>query len=133
MPISIIVGVTIDYFIKFGNTASFLGYFFTGSLVLLYICTGITIAVNRNIFKCLKALGFRVVFLSCAILAGSLIGGIVSGLLRLREQSLLSSCHFCCLFYTTYCANPGLRQFFSPLCRGLVSAETLTRDPSGCF
>jgi uncharacterized membrane protein YbjE (DUF340 family) len=81
MPLSIIIGAITGYFIEFGNTVSILDYLLTGSLVLLYICAGITIGANRNVFKYLKALGFRVAFLSCAILAGSLIGGIVSGLL----------------------------------------------------
>ena len=81
MPLSIIIGAITGYFIEFGNTVSILDYLLIGSLVLLYICAGITIGANRNVFKYLKALGFKVVFLSCAILAGSIIGGIISGLL----------------------------------------------------
>jgi uncharacterized membrane protein YbjE (DUF340 family) len=81
MPLSIIIGATAGYLIEFGNTVYILDYLLTGSLVLLYICAGITIGANRNVFKYLKALGFKVVFLSFAILAGSIIGGIISGLL----------------------------------------------------
>jgi uncharacterized membrane protein YbjE (DUF340 family) len=81
IPLSILIGVTAGYLINFRNIESILDYLLTGSLVLLYICAGITIGANRNVFEYLKALGFRVIFLSCAILAGSIAGGIISGFL----------------------------------------------------
>ncbi len=81
MPLSIIAGITAGYLTDLGGMESFLDYLLTGSLALLYICAGITMGANRDVFTYLKAVGFKVVYLSCAILAGSIIGGIISGFL----------------------------------------------------
>lgn len=81
MPISIIVGVIIGYFVIPDNKVYVLDYLLTLSLIVLYIGAGITIGANRKVFKYIKILGFKVVFLSLAILVGSISGGMISGLI----------------------------------------------------
>lgn len=81
MPLTIVIGTIAGYLLNYDHMGSVLDYLLTGSLVLIYICAGITMGANRNVFKYLRTLGFKVVFLSCAILAGSMIGGIISGFL----------------------------------------------------
>ncbi|HHU68675.1 MAG TPA: lysine exporter LysO family protein [Thermoanaerobacterales bacterium] len=81
MPISIIIGVAIGYFVMPDNKVYILDYLLTASLIVLYIGAGITIGANRKVFEYIKILGFKVVFLSLAILAGSIIGGVISGLI----------------------------------------------------
>ena len=94
MPVSIIAGVLAGYFFLPDSYQSFLGHLLTGSLVVLYISVGISLGSNRKVFRYIKVLGFKVIYLSLAILAGSLTGGIISGLalgLPLRT-SVMSAC-----------------------------------------
>lgn len=80
MPVSIISGVLFGYFLLPETFQAFLGYLLTGSLIVLYISVGISLGSNRKVFCYLKVLGYKVVYLSIAIFTGSVIGGIVSGL-----------------------------------------------------
>ena len=64
MPISIIIGVAIGYFVMPDNKVYILDYLLT-SLIVLYIGAGITIGANRKVFEYIKILGFKVVFISC--------------------------------------------------------------------
>lgn len=79
MPLCILIGVAAGYFINIRNIDTLQDYLLTGALTLLYICAGITMGANRNVFTYLKALGFKVLFISGAILAGSIVGGAISG------------------------------------------------------
>lgn len=81
MPLCIALGVAAGYLINFGNMETLQNYLLSGALMLLYICAGITMGANRNVFRYLKEIGFKVLFISGAILAGSIIGGAVSGFL----------------------------------------------------
>lgn len=81
MPISIVSGVLFGFFLLPVSFKPALGYLLTGSLVVLYISVGISLGSNRKVFKYLKVLGFKVIYLSFAIFAGSVAGGFVSGLL----------------------------------------------------
>lgn len=80
MPVSIISGVLFGYFLLPSHFKAALGYLLTGSLVVLYISVGISLGANRKVFRYLKILGFKVVYLSIAIFAGSVAGGLFSGL-----------------------------------------------------
>lgn len=81
MPVSIVSGVLFGYFFLPDTFKSVLGYLLTGSLIVLYISVGISLGSNRKVFRYLKILGFKVVYLSIAIFAGSVAGGIFSGLI----------------------------------------------------
>lgn len=81
MPLTIIIGAVAGYLISYDHMESLLDYLLTGSLMFIYICAGITMGANRNVFKYLKTVGFKVIFLSCAALGGSIVGGIISGIL----------------------------------------------------
>ncbi len=60
---------------------------FTISLIVLYVCVGISQGANREVFRFVKRLGFRIIWLSAAILLGSILGGIIAGIL-LRLPSM---------------------------------------------
>jgi uncharacterized membrane protein YbjE (DUF340 family) len=79
MPVSIAAGVLFGYFLLPDHLKPVLGYLLTGSLIVLYISIGISLGSNRKVFKYLKVLGFKVIYLSVAIFAGSAAGGFVSG------------------------------------------------------
>lgn len=80
MPVSIIAGVLFGYFLLPDSFKTVLGYLLTGSLIVLYISVGISLGSNRKVFRYLKILGFKVIYLSIAIFAGSVAGGLFSGL-----------------------------------------------------
>ena len=81
MPVSIVAGVLIGYFFLPSHLKPALGYLLTGSLVVLYLSVGVSLGSNRKVFRYLKILGFKVIYLSLAIFAGSAAGGLLSGLL----------------------------------------------------
>lgn len=80
MPISIILGVLLGRFVMPQSLIFILGYALTTSLVILYTSVGVSLGSNRMIFKYIKVLGFKIIFLSIAIFAGSIIGGALSGM-----------------------------------------------------
>lgn len=81
MPASIIIGLAAGVLLRSVISTSMTDPFFTVALMVLYICVGISQGANKEVFFYLKLIGFRVVFISIAILLGSLIGGIVSGIM----------------------------------------------------
>ncbi len=81
MPACIIAGVIISYLFMSSNLTFVLDYLLIGSLVILYTGVGISLGSNIEVFKYIKILGFRVIYISVAIFAGSIIGGLVSGIL----------------------------------------------------
>lgn len=80
MPISIIAGVIIGYFLLHENFSDYLDYYLYGSLIILYTGVGISLGTNRKVFGYIKILGFKILYISLAIFAGSLLGGLLSGL-----------------------------------------------------
>lgn len=81
MPASIATGLTAGLFLRTVISPSATDPFFTVALIVLYICVGISQGANKEIFFYLKLMGFKVVLISIAILLGSLVGGIFSGLI----------------------------------------------------
>lgn len=81
MPASIITGVAIGYFLMPNNFSFILDYMLICSLIILYISVGLSLGSNINVFRYIKILGFRVVYISIAIFGGSIIGGVVSGII----------------------------------------------------
>ena len=80
MPVSIVLGVLAGYYVFPQDRTGVLDKLLIGSLVFLYIGVGISIGSNRQVFKYLKLLGFKILLLPAAILVGSLLGGFFSGL-----------------------------------------------------
>ena len=81
MPVCIVVGVLFGRFIMSQNLIYVLRYALTTSLVILYISVGINLGSNRMVFKYMKVLGWKIVFLPIAIFLRSILGGILSGIL----------------------------------------------------
>lgn len=81
MPVSIVIGLLIGYFFRSYILNFILDYMLIGSLIILYISVGISLGSNRKVFKYIKILGFRVIYISIGILGGSLAGGFVAGTL----------------------------------------------------
>lgn len=79
MPLSIVLGVLTGAFVMPKNWQFILGYTLLGSLGILYIGVGISLGNNRHVFKYVKSLGLRVLFLPLAIFLGSLLGGLAAG------------------------------------------------------
>lgn len=81
MPVSIIIGLTAGVLLRSIITPSVTDFFFTIALIVLYICVGISQGANKEVFVYLKLIGFKIILIPTAILFGSLIGGIVSGII----------------------------------------------------
>ncbi len=81
MPLSIVSGVIFGYFFMSSNLYFVLNYLLIVSLVILYTSVGIGLGSNIKVLKYIKKLGLRVIYISIAIFVGSIIGGLVSGLL----------------------------------------------------
>ena len=80
MPVSIVAGVIAGRWILPDAFIPVLGYLLISALVILYISVGISLGSNRKVFRYLRILGFKVLYLSLAIFAGSFTGGLLSGL-----------------------------------------------------
>ncbi|MBB6214262.1 uncharacterized membrane protein YbjE (DUF340 family) [Anaerosolibacter carboniphilus] len=93
MPLSIVTGVILGYFAMPKDKVYLLGYILTISLVLLYTGVGINLGNNRKVFRYIRVLGARIIFLSLAIFLGSVAGGFIAGIvLNLPvEISVMSS------------------------------------------
>lgn len=81
MPLSIVSGVIVGYFFMSSNFYFVLDYLLIVSLIILYTSVGIGLGSNIKVLKYIKLLGLRVIYISIAVFVGSIIGGIVSGLL----------------------------------------------------
>jgi len=81
MPASIIMGLIAGMLLRSMIIPSVTDFFFTTALIVLYICVGVSQVANKEIFVYLKFIGFKIILIPAAILFGSLIGDIVSGIL----------------------------------------------------
>ncbi len=81
MPGGILFGLTAGFLFRKSLVNISLDFFFTVFLAVLYICVGIGQGANRNVFCFIKSLGIKILWLPAAITAGSLMGGVVSGIL----------------------------------------------------
>lgn len=93
MPFSIVAGIVLGYFAMPKDKTYLLGYILTASLVLIYIGVGISLGNNRKVFRYIRVLGWKIIFLSAAIFLGSMVGGFMAGIvLNLPpEVSVMSS------------------------------------------
>ena len=79
MPASIVAGVVVGYLFVAHIQTLLLDYMLIGTLIILYVSVGISLGSNRKVFKYFKVVGFRVIYISIAILGGSLVGGFIAG------------------------------------------------------
>ncbi len=81
IPASIVVGLLIGYFILNKDFAKILDYTLLISLIALYTGVGISLGANKRVFRYIKVLGFKVIYISLAIFLGSVLGGMISGII----------------------------------------------------
>lgn len=81
MPICIVLGIAAGIVFRETLPYGLVNGAITLFLVILYICVGVSQAANKEVFQFIRLLGGKVVFLSVAILVGSLTGGYVAGAL----------------------------------------------------
>lgn len=81
MPSSLILGGVIGIFTRGFIDPSIVDKTFILFLIILYMCVGISQGANRDVFRYLRVLGFRILWLPVAILLGSLTGGLLSGII----------------------------------------------------
>ncbi|OQB24718.1 MAG: hypothetical protein BWY11_00941 [Firmicutes bacterium ADurb.Bin182] len=93
IPSSILVGIVLGYSLLPDSLSIYIDISLNIALNCLFVCVGINMAYHREIFKYFKMLGYRIVFLSVAIITGSLSGGFLAALiLNVKFQtSVLSS------------------------------------------
>lgn len=102
MPVSIIAGIILGFWFLTGADTGFLDHMLIGILILLYIGVGISIGSNKEVYQYIKLVGFRVVYISLAILAGSLIGGFAAGrLLGVPLEAAVISASGMCYYSLT--------------------------------
>lgn len=81
IPISVLSGAFVCYFFMPEKKTYLLSYFLWSSLAILYTSIGVGMGQNKNVFKYIKAVGFRVLYLVFGILLGSMAGGAVAALI----------------------------------------------------
>lgn len=79
--IALIAGILSGKFILSREMVSNLDSISSFALNLLILSVGIDLGSNREIFYNLKKMGLRVLLIPLSIIAGSLIGGVISGLI----------------------------------------------------
>jgi len=63
MPVSIVIGVILGYFVMPYILTSILDYLLVGSLIILYVSVGISLGSSIKVFKYIRILGFRVIYI----------------------------------------------------------------------
>lgn len=79
MPGSLIIGLLLGFLFQDKISSSFIDMSFSVFLTILYICVGISQGSDKEIFNYLKLLGLKIIWLSFAILIGSITGGFIAG------------------------------------------------------
>lgn len=78
---AIVLGIGCGYFIFPSSMISNLDMVASFSLYALIFCVGIDVGSNKTILKDLKALGFKILLVPFGGIMGSLIGGLLSGII----------------------------------------------------
>ena len=80
MPLCIVLGVVGGCFVFKEISTSLLDRVLTISLILLYISVGVSLGENKHVLSYTKQLGIRILILPSAIFIGSLLGGLIMGI-----------------------------------------------------
>ena len=81
MPSSILLGIAVGYFLLPKASAEVLSIALIFSLIVLYIGVGISLGTNKKVFRYVKMLGWKIIFIPIAIFGGSVLGGVIGGIL----------------------------------------------------
>ncbi len=81
MPVSLILGIVMGIIFRSTFSPEIIDKVFSMSLTTLYVCVGISQGANRDVFKYVRALGFKILWLPIATIVGSIVGGLIAGIL----------------------------------------------------
>ena len=81
MPTCILIGIIGGYYLFPVISVSALDWVLTASLVLLYVGVGVSLGENKRVFGYIRQLGLRLLILPAAIFAGSILGGLIGGVI----------------------------------------------------
>lgn len=81
IPISVLAGAFGCYFFMPKTKAFLLNYALCTSLVVLYTSVGIGMGQNKSVFRYIKMVGFKIIYLVIGVWAGSMAGGAVAAFL----------------------------------------------------
>lgn len=79
IPVCVIAGAGTGYFLFPDNLTGIIDQVFILSLAILYMSVGVGLVQNKEVIGFIKLLGWKVIFISLAIFAGSLFGGAIAG------------------------------------------------------
>jgi len=79
--ISLLLGILSGYFILPQSIVLNLDKISSFALNLLILSVGIDLGYNKEVFKDLRRMGYRVLLVPLSIIAGSLLGGVISSLI----------------------------------------------------
>ena len=80
MPLCIVLGDIGGYFVFKDISTALLDIVLTMSLILLYISVGVSLGENKHVLSYTKQLGIRILILPAAIFIGSILGGLIVGI-----------------------------------------------------
>jgi len=132
IPVFIFMGVFTGFFLP-KNSAWLVDSVFDGSLAVLYVSVGVGLAQNRHVFFYVKLIGWKIALISAATVFGSLVGGLLAGVvLRIPLHiSVLSACGMCYYSLTgafmtqVYGINIGAYGFLVNVLRELMTILAL--------
>lgn len=81
MPACIIAGLLAGAAFRTSVAYAFMDKSITVFLIVLYVCVGISQGANKEVYRFVRLLGLKILFLPAAILVGSILGGYVAGVL----------------------------------------------------
>lgn len=81
MPTCIVLGLVLGIFLRNVIGGGTVDTLITISLVVLYICVGISQGANNEVYQFIKELGWKMIFLSLCIMVGSVLGGYIASLI----------------------------------------------------
>lgn len=81
IPASLLTGAFGCYYFMSPAKTFILDYSLWIALIILYTSVGIGMGQNKNVFKYIKVIGFRIFYLVAAILTGSMLGGAAASLI----------------------------------------------------
>lgn len=79
MPVCILTGLLLGILLRAYLSADLIQTGFTIFLIILYICVGISQGANKEVYRFIKLLGMKTMWLSAAVLVGSILGGALAG------------------------------------------------------
>ena len=78
IPVSVLAGAFGCYFFMPKTKVFLLDYALWTSLVILYTSVGIGMGQNKSVFRYIKMVGFKIIYLVLGVWVGSMAGGAVA-------------------------------------------------------